>query len=250
MVKTVVRLVPVRTDSALFQDWLSADADIYLLRGRVRCLDTRGGAQLTPFSLMILTLCIVDHSFDDDRWRHATRGAHRDQTISLLLPFQFIDDGADQDRTGGTDRMTERNRTAVHVQLLRMHVRQRALADLSDASRRPDRVDDVGGRLVRQEASTRTPLPASAPASANGSTLGEMPMPTIAISHGSSAPSPIRGIIEGDSDPDVFIPELIAHHVAGRFPFDRLIATYPFADMNQAIEDQHGGRCTKAVLIM
>lgn len=60
----------------------------------------------------------------------------------------------------------------------------------------------------------------------------------------------IRGIIEGDSDPDVFIPELIAHHAAGRFPFDRLVTTYPFERMNQAIEDQHAGLCTKAVLVM
>jgi len=55
-VETVVCLVPVRTDSAWFHDTLSADADIYLLRGRVRLLDTQGRGQHTPFSLMILTL--------------------------------------------------------------------------------------------------------------------------------------------------------------------------------------------------
>jgi transcriptional regulator with XRE-family HTH domain len=55
-VETVVCLVPVRTDSALFHETLSADADIYLLRGRVRFLDPRGGAQHTPFSLMLLVL--------------------------------------------------------------------------------------------------------------------------------------------------------------------------------------------------
>lgn len=54
-VTTVVCLVPVRTDSALFHDRISADADIYLLRGRIRFLDPRGGAQPTPFSLMVLT---------------------------------------------------------------------------------------------------------------------------------------------------------------------------------------------------
>ncbi len=60
----------------------------------------------------------------------------------------------------------------------------------------------------------------------------------------------IRGIIEGDSDPDVFIPELIAHHAAGRFPFDRLISRYPFAQINRAVEEQRTGHCTKAVLVM
>ena len=59
----------------------------------------------------------------------------------------------------------------------------------------------------------------------------------------------VQGIIEGDSDPDVFIPELIAHYKAGRFPYDRLVTTYPLADINRAIEDQHAGRCIKAVLI-
>ncbi|CAN7310091.1 NAD(P)-dependent alcohol dehydrogenase [Phenylobacterium sp. LjRoot225] len=60
----------------------------------------------------------------------------------------------------------------------------------------------------------------------------------------------IQGILEGDSDPDVFIPELIAHHRAGNFPFDRLISRYPFTEINQAIDDQHAGKCTKAVLVM
>lgn len=48
------RGVPVRTDSPLFHDRISADADIYLLRGRIRFLDPRGRAQPTPFSLMVL----------------------------------------------------------------------------------------------------------------------------------------------------------------------------------------------------
>jgi DNA-binding XRE family transcriptional regulator len=55
-VETVVCLVPVRTDSAWFHQTLSADADIYLLQGRVRFLDIRGKSQQTPFSLMVLTL--------------------------------------------------------------------------------------------------------------------------------------------------------------------------------------------------
>ena len=59
----------------------------------------------------------------------------------------------------------------------------------------------------------------------------------------------IRGIIEGDSDPDAFIPELIDHYRAGRLPFDRLIKTYPLTQINQAIADQHAGRCVKVVLI-
>ena len=39
----------------------------------------------------------------------------------------------------------------------------------------------------------------------------------------------IIGIVEGDSDLQTFIPELIALHRAGKFPFDRLIKTFPLA---------------------
>ena len=55
-VETVVCLVPVRSDSAWFHDTLCRVADIYLLQGRVRFLDSRGKGQPTPFSLMLLTL--------------------------------------------------------------------------------------------------------------------------------------------------------------------------------------------------
>lgn len=60
----------------------------------------------------------------------------------------------------------------------------------------------------------------------------------------------IRGIIEGDSEPDLFIPELLSHYREGRFPFDRLIRTYPFHAINQAVEDQHRGDCIKPVLLL
>lgn len=59
----------------------------------------------------------------------------------------------------------------------------------------------------------------------------------------------IRGVCEGDSDPDVFIPELIALYKAGRFPIDKLVATYPLGQINRAVEDQLAGRCVKPVLI-
>lgn len=59
----------------------------------------------------------------------------------------------------------------------------------------------------------------------------------------------IIGIIEGDSDPQQFIPELIAHHAAGRFPFDRLITTFPLTEINEAIASQARGECIKVVLL-
>jgi aryl-alcohol dehydrogenase len=59
----------------------------------------------------------------------------------------------------------------------------------------------------------------------------------------------IYGIIEGDSDQQGFIPELLAHHAAGRFPFDRLVQTFPLAAINDAIAAQARGECIKVVLI-
>lgn len=59
----------------------------------------------------------------------------------------------------------------------------------------------------------------------------------------------IKGIIEGDSDPDTFLPELIAHFKAGKLPFDRMVKTYPLSQINRAVSEQHDGICVKAVLI-
>ncbi|KTW08147.1 alcohol dehydrogenase [Sphingomonas sanguinis] len=58
----------------------------------------------------------------------------------------------------------------------------------------------------------------------------------------------IMGIVEGDVVPQVFIPELIALHAQGRFPFDRLVKFYDFADINQAVADSESGVTIKPIL--
>lgn len=60
----------------------------------------------------------------------------------------------------------------------------------------------------------------------------------------------VRGIVEGDSDIAGFLPELIAHHAAGRLPIERFITRYPFDQINQAIADSHHGKCIKPVLVL
>lgn len=60
----------------------------------------------------------------------------------------------------------------------------------------------------------------------------------------------VRGIIEGDSDPDVFIPQMIAHWRAGRMPLEKLVKTFPFDQINEAIAAQHHGDCVKVVLTL
>lgn len=58
----------------------------------------------------------------------------------------------------------------------------------------------------------------------------------------------VRGIVQGDAIPQLFIPELIEHYRAGRFPFDRLLAFYDFHDIETAIADMRAGGVVKPVL--
>ncbi len=59
----------------------------------------------------------------------------------------------------------------------------------------------------------------------------------------------VRGIIEGDSVPDIFIPQLVELWRQGRFPFDQLIKTYDLADIETAVHESESGAVLKAVLL-
>ncbi len=58
----------------------------------------------------------------------------------------------------------------------------------------------------------------------------------------------VRGIVQGESNPDVFIPTLIDLWRQGRFPFDRLVSFYPFERINDALHDSETGAAIKPVL--
>lgn len=60
----------------------------------------------------------------------------------------------------------------------------------------------------------------------------------------------LRGILGGDAAPRIFLPRLIDYWRQGRFPFERLISTYPFADIGQAFADLESGKVIKPVLLM
>lgn len=60
----------------------------------------------------------------------------------------------------------------------------------------------------------------------------------------------LRGICEGDAVPDVFIPTLIDHFMAGAFPVDKLVRFYDFAAINQALDDQASGDVIKPIVRM
>ena len=57
-----------------------------------------------------------------------------------------------------------------------------------------------------------------------------------------------RGIIMGDSCPQILIPQLIDLYRQDRFPFDRLIRQYPFESINEAADHSLSGATTKPVL--
>jgi len=58
------------------------------------------------------------------------------------------------------------------------------------------------------------------------------------------------GVIEGNSVPRLFIPQMLRYYKEGRFPVDRLIQYYDFADINQALADSSAGKVIKAVVKM
>lgn len=60
----------------------------------------------------------------------------------------------------------------------------------------------------------------------------------------------LRGIIQGSAVANDFLPKLIAWQKEGRFPYERLVKTYDFADINQAFADTESGETIKPVLVM
>ncbi|WP_313808120.1 NAD(P)-dependent alcohol dehydrogenase [Sphingobium sp.] len=59
----------------------------------------------------------------------------------------------------------------------------------------------------------------------------------------------VRGIIEGDSIPDIFIPQLVELWRQGRFPFDRLVRFYPLTEIEEAVHASEKGEVLKAILL-
>lgn len=60
----------------------------------------------------------------------------------------------------------------------------------------------------------------------------------------------VRGIVEGDSVPDVFIPRLIDLWRQGRFPVERLMTHYEFDQIDEAAHAAESGEVIKPVLRM
>lgn len=68
--------------------------------------------------------------------------------------------------------------------------------------------------------------------------------------HFMSAGRKLMGIVEGEANPDTFIPMLIDLHRKGLFPFDRLVRFYDFEAINEAIHDSETGATIKPIVRM
>ena len=58
----------------------------------------------------------------------------------------------------------------------------------------------------------------------------------------------LRGIIQGDANPKILIPQIVDLYLQGRFPVDQLIEYYSLEEINRAADDSERGAVTKAVL--
>jgi len=73
----------------------------------------------------------------------------------------------------------------------------------------------------------------------------DLVLPPLALEIGRS----VVGILEGDSVPHTFIPELIGHWQLGNFPFDRLIEKFPLDRIDEAEAASAAGEVVKPVLL-
>lgn len=57
-------------------------------------------------------------------------------------------------------------------------------------------------------------------------------------------------VLEGGAVPQILLPQLVRYWREGLFPFDKLVRTYPLAEINQAEADSLSGATIKPVLVM
>lgn len=58
----------------------------------------------------------------------------------------------------------------------------------------------------------------------------------------------IVGTVQGDSVPQLLIPQLVLYYKEGKFPFDKLVSFYEFDEINKAFEDSKKGVTIKPIV--
>ncbi len=74
----------------------------------------------------------------------------------------------------------------------------------------------------------------------------EIQLAQTALVHGQT----VRGILQGDSVPAVFLPRLVELHRQGRLPLERIVATMPLADIEAGSRAAEHGEIVKPVFLM
>jgi aryl-alcohol dehydrogenase len=74
---------------------------------------------------------------------------------------------------------------------------------------------------------------------------GDLTIPPLALTAGRT----LTGILEGDANPQTFIPRLITLWRAGDLPLEKLITTFPLSDINVAEKQALAGEIIKPVLL-
>jgi aryl-alcohol dehydrogenase len=60
----------------------------------------------------------------------------------------------------------------------------------------------------------------------------------------------VRGVVQGDSIPQEFIPKLVDLIMENKFPIEKIVTFYDLADINRAAEESSSGKTIKPVLRM
>lgn len=110
-----------------------------------------------------------------------------------------------------------------------------------------DAVVDTSGHIATVQAAIAALGPMGRCGLISSAKGAELPITPLHMMTGGRA---VMGVHEGDSVPDLFIPQLIEYHRQGRFPFERLLRFYPFDRINDALEDLAKGRVLKPVIQM
>ncbi|MGY2872898.1 aryl-alcohol dehydrogenase [Marmoricola sp. URHA0025 HA25] len=147
----------------------------------------------------------------------------------------------------GVDLSASRRETALEVGAT--HVIDGARPDVLDAVR-----DVTGGGATHAVDTTAIPavIRAAAQALASRGTLVVVGLGadvTLDVPDLIGGGKTVRGTIEGDADPQSFIPRLVEWYREGRLPMERIVTTFPFTDIDRAVAGMRDGSAVKPVLV-
>jgi aryl-alcohol dehydrogenase len=167
--------------------------------------------------------------------------------VGLAAVMAAAASGADE--IVAVDRVAHRLRLA--LELGATHAIDTTGASLADVSAEVVKVTGGGADVALDTTTSPAVIRAAVLSLATFGTCGyvsgggDLTLPPMALQLGGRS---LRGLMGGDINPTVFLPRLLDLHARGKFPFDRLVRNYPFAQVNTAIADSLSGQVIKPVL--